>query len=37
MTYNELKEYFEKYHLGEMTKTELACAIHLWQRGLTLC
>lgn len=32
-TYNALKQYFMKFHLGEVTKIELACAIHMWQRG----
>ena len=32
--YNKLKQYFTFYHLGKITKKELASAIHLWQRTL---
>ena len=33
MTYSELKRYFRWFHAGLMNKTEVACAICLWQRG----
>jgi hypothetical protein len=32
MNYNELQEYFHKYRNNEISKEELGCAIHLWQR-----
>jgi len=31
MSYKELIEYMHLYRLGEITKTELACAIAIWQ------
>lgn len=34
MTYEELKGYFIKFHLEEITKLELIAAIALWQRSL---
>jgi hypothetical protein len=33
MRFNELRGYFEKYHLEEMTRVELTAAIALWQRA----
>jgi hypothetical protein len=33
MKYNELRIYFEYFHLGQISKIELAMAIGLWQRG----
>ncbi len=33
MKYNELKDYFLSFHLGEITKKELAAAICMWQRA----
>lgn len=34
MTYEKLKKYFTKFHLGEISKNELIAAIALWQRKL---
>jgi hypothetical protein len=33
MTYTELKEKMKEFHLGNISKMELACAVHLWQRA----
>lgn len=33
MTYTELKEHFHAYRMGRITRTELTCAIFLWQRS----
>jgi hypothetical protein len=33
MTYAELKGYMRDFHLGEISKTEMAFAIGIWQRG----
>lgn len=33
MKYDELKEVFSKRQLGEVTHSETAAAIHLWQRA----
>lgn len=33
MTYEELKKYMEAFHLGKISKDELGCAIHMWQRA----
>jgi hypothetical protein len=33
MGYSQLKKYMTEFHLGIITKTEMALAIHLWQRG----
>jgi hypothetical protein len=33
MRYNELMETFTRFHLGEITKTELAFTIAMWQRA----
>ena len=33
MTYNDLKWYFAEYHLGNINKKQLACAIHIYQRA----
>ena len=34
MTYEVLKDYMYLWRIGQITKRELACAIHVWQRGL---
>jgi len=34
MTYKELKEYFTFFHMEKITKTELICAIGLWQETI---
>ena len=31
ITYRLLKPYFTAFHIGEITKKELATAIYLWQ------
>lgn len=36
MSYTELKQYMQKWRIGEITKQELAIAIHMWQRTLYL-
>ena len=33
MTYPELKEKMKEFLLGNISKMELACAVHLWQRA----
>jgi len=33
MSYTELKEYMTDFHLGKITKLEMAFAIGLWQIG----
>jgi hypothetical protein len=33
MRYNDLKSYFTKFHLGEISKLELTAAIIIWQRA----
>ena len=32
-TYDDLKYYFERFHLGKMSKLELSFAIDIWQRS----
>ena len=34
MTYNMLKRFFTKFHIGKIKKSELICAIGLWQETL---
>jgi len=33
MNYGNLKEYMHKYRMGELSKNEMAAAIHMWQRS----
>ena len=33
MTYDELKGCMAAFHRGEISKTEMACATAIWQRG----
>lgn len=33
MSYEELKGYMRRFHRGEISKAEMACAIAIWQRG----
>lgn len=33
MNYTELIEYMHKYRAGKMSREEMACAIHMWQRA----
>lgn len=33
MTYSQLIEHMHEYRMERMTSTEMAAAIHIWQRG----
>ena len=34
MSYTELIEYMHQYRAGHITRSEMAGAIHLWQRSI---
>ena len=36
MTYPELKTYMTQFHLGQISKNEMAVCIYLWQRACAL-
>ena len=36
MNYSELKGYMTQFHLGEISKNEMAVCIYLWQRAREL-
>lgn len=33
MSYDELKKYMHYFRMEWITRGEMACAIHMWQRG----
>lgn len=34
MSYNQLKQYIQRYQLGQIKRIDLIAIIALWQRGL---